>query len=87
MELTLSDQQRAAISANPGQPLAMDDERTQTQYVLVRAELFRRLQQLAYDDSDVTPEEMLAAAARVFAEDDDWDAPGMDDHNSSPQAP
>jgi hypothetical protein len=83
MELSLSDQQRAAISANPGQPLTIDDDRTQTQYVLVRAELFRRLQQLAYDDSDLTPEEMLAAAARVWPEDDDWDAPGMDEYDSS----
>jgi hypothetical protein len=36
---------------------------------------------LIYDDSDLTAEEMQAAAAPALADPEGWDAPGMKDYD------
>jgi hypothetical protein len=87
MDLTLTQQQRDALAKHPGEPVIIDDLGTQTQYVLLRADQYRRLAQLAYDDSDLTPEEMTAAAAVFLTDAEGWGAPGMESYDKTPTAP
>ena len=41
-----------------------------TECVVVRKDVFERMQHVAYDDSEWTPEEMIALAERAFDEAD-----------------
>ncbi len=60
MSITLTQELRDAIERQPKRPLMFEDGATRSPYVLMTAELFSRL---VYDDSDLSPAEMLAAAA------------------------
>ena len=67
--LDLTAQQREALES--GEPVAcvLDD----TQCVVVRKDVFERMQHVAYNDSELTADEMIAMAERAF---DDADAAG-----------
>jgi hypothetical protein len=64
--LDLTDQQRSALESGEPVPCKFD----QTECVVVRRDVFERMQRLEYDDSEWTSEEMLAIAARTFDEAD-----------------
>lgn len=67
LDLTL--QQRSAVQSGEAVPCTLD----QIECIVVRKDIFERLQQVAYDDSEWTPEEMMAMAQRAF---DDADIAG-----------
>jgi hypothetical protein len=52
-------------------------------FVLMTVEGYEQLRRLAYDDSDLTPDEMLAAASWAIADSDGWDAEGMSDYDQT----
>jgi hypothetical protein len=56
----------------------------EAKFVLMTVEGYQQLRQLAYDDSDLTPEEMLAAASQVLAgpNDEDWNSEQMRDYDN-----
>ena len=85
----LSDDQRKAIEQYPGQPVTVEDDRTQAVYVLLPIETYQKVQSLLSDDSELTPEEMLAAAAEALDNPSGWGAPGMEeyDHYDSDSQP
>ena len=64
--LDLTAAQRSALESGEPVPYALE----QTECVLVRKDVFDRLREIAYDDSEWTAEEMLAVAARTFEEAD-----------------
>jgi hypothetical protein len=64
--LDLTTQQRSAVQS--GEPVLCTLD--QIECIVIRKDVFERLQQNAYDDSEWTPEEMLAIAARTFDEAD-----------------
>lgn len=64
--LGLTAEQRSALES--GEPVTCALE--QTECVVVRKDVFDRLQRIAYDDSEWTADEMLAVAARTFEEAD-----------------
>jgi len=47
-------------------------------YFVMTSEQF---QKYVYDDSELTPDEMLAAAASQLDDPEGWGAPGMDDYD------
>jgi len=81
MILKITDEIREAIGRQPGRPVEFTDDQTNTCYVLMTREQF---QQLVYDDSDLTPDEMMAAAAHSLDDPEGWGAPGMEVYDSDP---
>jgi hypothetical protein len=67
--LDLTAQERKALESGQPVPCTLEE----TECVVVRRDVFERLQQIAYDDSEWTPEEMMAMAERAF---DDADTAG-----------
>jgi len=63
------------MQQQPDRPLEIRDDQTDTLYVLMTHDQF---QKLAYDDSDLTGEEMIAAAAAALNDPEGWGAPGME---------
>jgi hypothetical protein len=61
--IELTEAQRQAIQEHPGQPLHLVDPTTRQTFVLIRQDLYERLQ--AYDDSPWTEEEMDLLAAEA----------------------
>lgn len=59
MSVTLTREQREALEKQPEQPLLVEDPLTRDSYVLMTSSQFQRL---VYDDSDLSPDEMIAAA-------------------------
>jgi hypothetical protein len=77
----LSNELRDAVQHNAGKPVEVEDEQHQVYILMTRQEFAR----VVYDDSELTPDEMLTAAAQGLADDEGWNAPGMvvyDQHNS-----
>ncbi|MEX0701492.1 MAG: hypothetical protein WD069_05290 [Planctomycetales bacterium] len=70
----MNNELREAIREHPERPLEFEDAETRTAYVLLTRDQFRRL---VYDDSELTPEEMAAAAASILTGDvdSDFDSP------------
>jgi hypothetical protein len=67
--LDLSAQQRSALESGEPVPCVLNN----TECIVVRKDVFERMQHVAYDDSEWTKEEMIALAERTF---DDADAAG-----------
>jgi hypothetical protein len=85
----LSNEQREALKVHPEGPLKVEDDQTHQVYVLISQDRFQKMQQLFYDDSDLTGDEMMALAARGLDDPEGWGAPGMeeyDDDDSSSQS-
>ena len=55
------DQQAALVSGEPVPCMVSD-----TECVVVRKDVYERMQHVSYDDSEWTPEEMIALAERAF---------------------
>jgi hypothetical protein len=79
MTITLTDEQRQALAAHPGAPLRVIDAQTNDLYVLVRAEVYDRLQPIS------APEELDIREAYPLMDDvacaEGWDDPAMDIYN------
>jgi hypothetical protein len=69
---------REALKDSAGKPVEIQDTQTQQVYVLMTRQEFQRL---VYDDSDLTAEEMQAAAGSALADPEGWGAPGMNDYD------
>ena len=67
--MNLTAQQMSAIASGEAVSCVLD----RTECVVVRKDVFERMQHVAYDDSELTAEEMVAMAERAF---DDADAAG-----------
>jgi hypothetical protein len=80
MTVPLTEPLQKALDERPGEPLWVVDPRTQTDYVLLRADIYERVQALV-EQADLTPEEkllLLAESGRRAG----WDAPEMDDYDN-----
>jgi hypothetical protein len=80
MSVPLTEPLQQALDERPGEPLRLVDPRTQTAYVLLRADLYDRVQALI-EGADLTPEEklfLLAESGRRAG----WDTPEMDDYDN-----
>ncbi len=64
--LDLTAQQRIDLEAGEPVPCTFD----RTECIVVRKDVFEQMKRNAYDDSEWTPEEMLAIADRTFEEAD-----------------
>jgi hypothetical protein len=67
--LDLTAEQRTALEGGEPVPCVLN----QTECVVLRKDVFERFQRVAYDDSEWTPDEMIALAERAF---DDADNAG-----------
>jgi len=74
--LELTKQQAQAIAANGTEPTRVVDPTTQTEYVLVRAEVYDRIKRILAED-EAWAQDAYTAALEVFAR-DGWDDPRMD---------
>ena len=80
----LSDELRQALSQLPvDQPLRVEDDATHTPYVLIRMDVFERMQGIVYDDGDPDPREFYPSFLAAVGE--DIDAPGMELYNDYQQ--
>lgn len=75
MELTTN--QTQAIEQGQAVPVAVN----QTECVILRKDVFDRVQHLIYDDSDLTSEEMQFLLATIGRE-AGWDEPAMDAYDN-----
>ena len=64
--LNLSAEQQSALEGGAAVPLVVGP----TECVVVRKDVFERMQRVAYDDSEWTAEEMIALAERAFEDTD-----------------
>ncbi len=60
--MTLTPQQMNAIRHGEAVPVTVD----QTECIVVRKDVFQKIRQIAYDDSDWSDEELEAVAAQTF---------------------
>lgn len=67
--LDLTSQQQTAIASGEPVPCFLNE----TECVVVRRDVFERMQRVAYDDGELTDEEMVAMAEHAF---DDADTAG-----------
>jgi hypothetical protein len=75
MSLELSDDQRQAVNTQ-GTPLQIVDPRTGSVYVLVKQNVFERVQSLLADNLAETYPAQIESAMRAG-----WDDPLMDEYN------
>jgi hypothetical protein len=66
-----------ALRQQRGRPLRVEDASAQVYSVLTD----EQFQHYVYDDSDLTPDEMVAAAEYALNDPESWGAPGMDSHD------
>jgi hypothetical protein len=75
MALKLTDEMREAVQQRSGRPVAVEDEQTHLQYVLLPLTVYEQLQSRfadeLFDASDAAAAQSLAAGAAG------WDDPGM----------
>ncbi len=75
MSLKLTDEMREAVQQRAGRPVAVEDEQTHLQYVLVPLSVYQQLQSCfadeMFDASDAAAAQSLAAGAAG------WDDPEM----------
>ena len=72
---TLTPEQRQEIQGADGQPVRLADPETQTEYVIVKADVYDRISALADE-----PRAAYPLAMKVFGQ-DVWDDPQMDEYN------
>ena len=77
MTIELTETQRQAIAECGATLLRVVDPGTNTAYVLVRADVFERLQGVL--NGDLQPRDAYSAIDRAFAE--GWNDPRMDDYD------
>jgi hypothetical protein len=73
--IELTEEQR--LQLEDGKAVDVSDTKTTQPYVILRKDVYERVRQLLYDDSDWTGDELRLMLARS-AQDNGWDEPGMD---------
>jgi hypothetical protein len=74
-----------ALAERPEQPLHIEDPATHARYVLVRLDVYERLQHAAeYETSEPDPREFYASFAEAVK--DDLDAPRMERYDNDDEA-
>jgi hypothetical protein len=73
--IELTDEQRRQLAS--GQAVDVTDPQTAQLYVILRKDVYERVQHLLYDDSEWTADELRVLLARS-AKDNGWDEAGMD---------
>ncbi len=73
--IDLTDEQRQQLQS--GKAVEVTDQPTAQSYVVLRKDLYDRVRNLLYDDSEWSDDELLAMLARSSKE-NGWDEPGMD---------
>lgn len=76
--IELTDQQRQQLDS--GKAVDVTDPRTAQHYVILRKDIYERVQHLFADDSEWTEEELRLLLARS-ARDNGWEEPGMEDYD------
>ena len=73
---------REALQDSAGKPVEIEDPQTHQVYILMTR---REFQRLIYDDSDLTEDEMQAAAGMALNDPEGWGAPGIEtyDHDDA----
>ena len=66
-----------------GRPLEVRDATGKVHFVMTS----QQFQKYVYDDSDMTPDEMLAAAASQLDDPEGWGATGMDAYDKEDSTP
>ena len=74
---TLTPEQRREIEKAGDEPVRLSDPETHAEYVLLKAEVYERIQSLTYDTGPLRIEEQRAALRHV-GERAGWDDPAMD---------
>ncbi|MGO9469859.1 MAG: hypothetical protein ACLQIB_55005 [Isosphaeraceae bacterium] len=72
---TLTPEQRQAIERAGEEPVRLADPETQTEYVIIKADVYDRICALSFDTRSAYP-----LAMKVFRQ-DGWDDPQMDEYN------
>jgi hypothetical protein len=73
--IQLTDEQRRQLEG--GKAVEITDPQTSQLYVVLRKDVYDRVRQLLYDDSEWAEEELRLQLARS-ARDNGWEEPGMD---------
>jgi hypothetical protein len=73
--IEITEEQRRQL--DNGKAIDITDPQTATHYVVLRKDIYERVQRLLYDDSEWTNDELRLQLARS-ANDNGWDEPGMD---------
>ncbi len=76
--IELTKEQRQQLER--GNVVDVVDPHTAQVYVLLRKDLYERVQRLLYDDSEWTEDELRLQLSRS-AKDNGWDEPGMDGYD------
>jgi uncharacterized protein YheU (UPF0270 family) len=77
--IELTEEQRQQLQS--GQAVDVTDPQTAQLYVVLRKDVYERVRQLLYDDSEWTEDELRRQLARS-AKDNGWDEAGMDDYDA-----
>ena len=79
--MTITPELKQAIDRASGAPVRIEDPETHRRYVILREEVYERLQSLLdIETGEVTIQEQQAALSRL-GQDIGWDDPGMDLYN------
>jgi hypothetical protein len=78
--IQLTPEQHQELSNSGSGPVRAVDPATNSEYVLIRVEMYERLAALLSEDEGSLPD-MYSAAMEVFAR-DGWDDPRMDIYNA-----
>jgi hypothetical protein len=73
--IEFTDEQRRLLES--GRAVDVTDPQTSQPYVVLRKDIYEKVQHLLYDDSEWSPEELRTLLARS-AKDNGWDEPAMD---------
>jgi hypothetical protein len=72
--IELTEEQRQELES--GKAVSVTDSQSAQDYVVLRKDVYDRVRQLLYDDSEWTEDELRLHLARS-AKDNGWDEPGM----------
>jgi hypothetical protein len=73
--IELTDEQRQLLES--GKAVEIADPQNAQRYVVLRKDVYERVQRLLYDDSEWTEDELRLQLARS-AKENGWEEPGMD---------
>jgi hypothetical protein len=77
--MTITDEIRQAIERTGGQPVRLEDPETHQWYVLLRADVYDRIQRVFDEEDRQFAEAMFPGIREIF---EDWNDPAMDIYNS-----
>ena len=78
--IELTEKQRQAVRDLNCAVIGVTDPDTKEEFILIRKEMYQRIEDLLFDDSDWTEEEMRTQLA-LAAEANGWNEPAMDVYN------